>query len=138
MSESQRIKFLRISYWAGAVFDALVLIPMLSPRVGGIAFGIPNFNPGNDYAYAMYLAASLMAGWVLLLIWADQKPLERKGVLLLTVFPVLVGLTLSGIYAVTSNLMAFDKMLPVWFMQGALVLLFGFSYQNARGLKVQR
>ena len=58
-------------------FDALILIPMLSPRIGGIAVGIPNFNPGNDYAYAMYLAASLMAGWVFLLIWADRKPVER-------------------------------------------------------------
>ncbi len=104
---------------------------MLSPWFGGIVFGIPNFKPGNDYAYAMDLAASLMAGWVLLLIWADRKPVERKGVLLLTVFPVLVGLMLSGIYAVTSNLVAFDKMLPTWMMQGILVFLFGFSYLNA-------
>ena len=94
MSESQRNKFLRTNYWAGAIFDALVLIPMLSPRVGGIAFGTPNFNPGNDYAYGMYIAASLMAGWVFLLIWADRKPVERKGVLLWTLFPVTIGLIL--------------------------------------------
>jgi len=109
---------------------------MLSPRVGGIVLGIPNFNPGNDYAYAMDLAASLMTGWVFLLIWADRKPVERKGVLLLTLFPVLAGLILSGIYAVTSNLVAFNRMLPTWSMQGMLVLLFGFSYLNANKLKV--
>lgn len=134
MSESTRIKFLRISYWVGAIFDALVIVPMLSPQVASVAFGIPNFNPGNDYGYAMRIGASLMLGWVCLLIWADRKPVERKGVLLLTIFPVVVGLIFSGAHAVATNLIAVDKMLPTWIMQGVLVLLYGFSYLNAREL----
>ncbi len=134
MSENQRIKFLRISYWAGAIFDALVIIPMLSPKVASVAFGIPNFNPGSDYRYAIYIAASLMLGWVCLLIWADRKPVERRGVLLLTIFPVLTGLVISGVYAVTSNMIPINKMLPTWIMQGILALLFGFSYLNANML----
>ncbi len=134
MSENQRIKFLRISYWAGAIFDALVIIPMLSPKVASVAFGIPNFNPGSDYRYAIYIAASLMLGWVCLLIWADRKPVERRGVLLLTIFPVLTGLAISGAYAVTSNMIPIDKMLPTWIMQGILAILFGFSYLNANML----
>ncbi len=124
MNESKAIKFLRISYWVGAIFDALVIIPMLSPRVASIAFGIPNFNPGNDYGYSMSIAAALMLGWVSLLIWADRKPVERRGVLLLTIVPVLAGLIISGAYAVTSTLISFDNVLPTWIMQGILVLLF--------------
>ncbi len=131
MNESKAIKFLRVSYWVGAIFDALVIIPMLLPQVASIAFGIPNFNPGNDYGYAMYIAASLMLGWVSLLIWADRKPIERRGILLLTIFPVVTGLIISGVYAVTSNLISIDKMLPTWIVQGILVLLFGFSYLYA-------
>lgn len=123
-----KIKLLRISYWAGAVFDALVIIPMLSPGVASAVFGIPDFNPGNDYAYAMRIAASLMAGWTCLLIWADRKPLERKGVLLLTIFPVLSGLILAGIFAVQSGLITPGNMLPAWIMQALLVVLFSFSY----------
>ncbi len=136
MNESKAIKFLRISYWAGAIFDALVIIPMLLPKVASVAFGIPNFNPGNDYGYAMYIAASLMLGWVSLLVWAGRKPVERRGVLLLTIFPVLTGLIISGVYAVTSNLIPIDNMLPTWIMQGILVLLFGFSYLKADKLDV--
>ncbi len=136
MSKSKAIKFLRVSYWAGAIFDALVIIPMLSPQVASAAFGIPNFNPGNDYGYAMYIAAALMLGWVSLLLWTDRKPVERRGVLLLTIFPVVIGLIISGVYAVTSNLIPIDKMLPTWIMQGILVLLFGFSYLNANKLDV--
>ena len=87
MNQNKAIKLLRVSYWVGAIFDALVIIPMLLPQVASVAFGIPNFNPGNDYKYAMGIAASLMLGWVCLLLWADRKPVERKGVLLLTIFP---------------------------------------------------
>ncbi len=134
MNRSKAVRFLRISYWVGAIVDALVIIPLLAPKVARVAFGIPNFNPGNDYGYATSAAASLMLGWVCLLIWADRKPVERRSVLLLTVFPVLTGLIFSGVYAVTSNLIPVDNMLPIWIMQGILVLLFGFSYLNANRL----
>lgn len=131
MNKNKANKFLRVSYWVGAIFDALVIVPMLSPKVASVAFGISKFNPGSDYRYAIYTAASLMLGWVFLLIWADRKPVERRGVLLLTIFPVLTGLVISGVYAVTSNLIPINMMLPTWIVQGMLALLFGFSYLNA-------
>ena len=131
MSKTTAIGFVRASYWAGAVFDALVLVPMLSPDVARTAFGMRNFNPGNEYRYAMYIAASLMFGWVGLLIWADRRPLERRGVLLLTIVPVLFGLVASGFYAVSSGLIPIGNMLPTWIVQGVLILLYGFSYLNA-------
>jgi len=132
MKNEKAIKFLRISYWTGAIFDAIVLLPMLSPKIGGMMMGIENFNPGNDYRYAMGIGASLMCGWVFLLIWADRKPFERKGVLLLTMFPVLAGLIFSGIYSVNSGMVQLDKMIPTWIMQLILFSLFGFSYINAK------
>ena len=136
MNESKTIKFLRVSYWAGAIFDALLLIPMLSTKVLSDVFGIQNFTPGSDFRYAVYVAASLMAGWVSLLIWADRKPVERRFVLLLTVCPVLVCLIFSGIYTVTSGFISVGNMTPTFIMQGILVLLFGFSYLNANKLDV--
>lgn len=136
MNESKTIKFLRVSYWVGAIFDALLLIPMLSTKVLSDVFGIQNFTPGSDFRYAVYVAASLMAGWVSLLIWADRKPVERRFVLLLTVCPVLVCLIFSGINAVTSGFISVGNMTPTFIMQGILVLLFGFSYLNANKLDV--
>lgn len=136
MKETKTIKLLRISYWTGAIFDALVLLPMLLPRIASTAFGIPGFNPGADYKYAMYIAVSLMLGWIFLLLWADRKPVERRGVLLLTIFPVLVGLVISGILAVNSTLISFANMLPTWIMQVALISLFGFSYLSANHAEV--
>jgi len=40
----------------------------------------------------MRTGAPLMAGWTVLLLWADRQPLERRGVLPITVLPVIAGL----------------------------------------------
>jgi hypothetical protein len=130
-----KILLLRCCYWIGAVADALSAIIMVSPTLGGSIYGIPDFHPGAEYRYAMGLGASLMIGWTFLLIWADRRPLERRGVLLLTVFPVLLGLIISGIYAVTTGLIAAERMVPTWIFQGMVTGLYLFSYFYTRGLK---
>ncbi len=125
------IAILRISYWFGAILDGIMVIPMLFPNIGGIMFGINNFHPGNDYKYAMMIGASLMLGWAILLLWADRKPLERKGVILITMFPVVTGMILSGVYAVSTGLIRIEKMAPTWILQAVLLLLFMYGYFSA-------
>lgn len=39
---------------------------------------------GYDYRLAMYVAAMFMAGWAVLLAWGALKPVERRGLLLIT------------------------------------------------------
>ena len=131
----KKILLLRICYWIGAVADAISAIVMLLPTLGGSMYGISDFNPGYEYRYAMVLGASLMIGWTFLLIWADRRPVERRGVLLLTVFPVLFGLIIAGIYAVGTGLITADKMVPTWIFQGLITGLYLFSYLYTRDLK---
>jgi hypothetical protein len=83
----------------------------------------------------MGMGASLMIGWTFLLIWADRSPVERRGVLLLTVFPVLFGLIIAGIYAVAAGLIPADRMVPTWIFQGLITGLYLFSYVYTRDLK---
>jgi hypothetical protein len=118
----KQILWLRISYWVGAVADGFATYRMLFPK---IAHGV-------EYRYALGLAASLMLGWTILLIWADRKPMERKGVLLLTAFPVVSGLLLAELYAVFSGIVPLGKMLPTGIFLVGLITLFSFSYFNAR------
>ncbi len=120
----KKILWLRISYWVGAIADGLATLRMLFPK----------FANGVEYRYAMGLAAALMLGWTILLIWADRKPLERKGVILLTAFPVVSGLLLAEIYAVFSGIISFSRMLPTGIFLVALITLFTFSYFNARNV----
>lgn len=124
MNINHKIKWLRISYWAGAIGDLLMVIIFLIPeRMGEIEYRLP-----------MGLAASLMLGWTFLLIWADRRPVERKGVLLLTVFPVITGLIVANLYAVGLGIFPISKTIPSGILGVVLIILMGFSYYNARDL----
>ena len=73
----------------------------------------------------------MMFGWTALLLWAYKRPLERKGVLLLTIFPVITGLMVTGIWAVVAGHFQIQKIVP-WSVIGiSLILLMGFSYWKA-------
>ncbi len=118
------VKWLKASYIAGAVADGLIGILMLLPGRMGEA----------EFRYPMGLAAALMFGWTVLLVWADRRPTERKAVLLITVFPVITGLLLSGIYAVATGLLPSTKIIPGLVIGVILIILMLYSYVNARGL----
>jgi len=129
---NKAIRMLRISYWVGAVLDGLTAIPLAIPALGGVILGLPDFNPTPELNYISFLGASLMLGWTIMLIWADRKPLERKGVLLITVFPVVVGIALSGIYLVASGVVSIYSLIPTLTIQVCITTLFLFSYFFAR------
>ncbi len=122
------VRWVRVCCWIGAAVDGVMVVLMLFPAIGGRLFGIDDFQPGADYRYAMGVGASLMLGWTALLVWAGRRPLERKGVLLLTVCPVLVGLAAAGGLAVSTGWVPFWRMVPTWAMQAALAIAFTHAY----------
>ncbi len=69
------------------------------------------------------------------LVWADRSPLERRGVLPLTVVVVL-ALAGAGGHAVVAGTIAFERMLPTWIVQAAIAGLFTFAY--LRSAKARR
>jgi hypothetical protein len=95
---------LRLSYWIGAIIDGLVAIQLLIPSFWASFDGLTTYTPNTTLNFALGIASALMFGWTFLLIWADRKPLERKGILLLTTFPVIFGTALNNILAVNSGL----------------------------------
>jgi hypothetical protein len=125
------IGWLRISYWVGAVVDALAAVQMLHPPVFGFAMGLPSFDPGADYKYAMGMGASLMVGWTAL-VWADRKPMERRGVLPLTVLPVIAGLAMNEARGIAVGFLPVRAVVPIWSLQVVLSVLFLGSYWRAR------
>jgi hypothetical protein len=99
-------------------------------------FGLNNFHAGNDSVYASRIGTSLMSGWTLLLLWGSFKPIERKGVLLLTVFPVLAGLILSSIFAVQSGFIELKYMLPLWIFYAIMIPMYILAYISAGKIKI--
>ncbi len=130
---NRRVLWLRACYWFGAIVDGAMVVPMLAPSIAGPLFGIENFSPGVDYRYAMMIGASLMLGWTALLIWADRRPIERKAVLLLTAFPVVLGLAVAGVYAVAVGLITAGRMAPTWMIQAVILTAFTYAYRSRIG-----
>ncbi len=69
-----------------------------------------------------------MLGWTVLLIWADRKPMERKGIILITVIPVISGMVLAGVFVVYVGMARVERMIPVWVLQSVLLIFFSYSY----------
>lgn len=130
---NNRILWLRIAFWTGAIIDALAFIPLVNSEIWAALNQVPDFRAGWDFRYAQAFSATFMAGWTILLIWADRKPLERRGVLLITVFPVVIGLN-SVRY-----LLYMGGLVPVPFTPLGIILpvtltvLFLFAYFNSFG-----
>lgn len=99
----------------GAVIDGFISASWFLIAAG---WEIPNIlngytGSGQDYRLAMYVAAMFMAGWSVLLAWGALKPVERRGLLLIT-----AGFLLLSVIAE----LAFYRL-----MLGGAVLVFGVT-----------
>ena len=73
--DDRRTRLLRTAFLAGAVTDALAVVPMVCPPVARLVWGFE--DAGGAYRFAMGYGASLMLAWTGLLLWAHRRPLER-------------------------------------------------------------
>ena len=77
---------LRLMFILGAVVDGTIAVSWFLIASGA---KIPNIlngytGAGSDYQLAMYVGAMFMTGWTILLAWGAIKPVERRGLLLIT------------------------------------------------------
>lgn len=133
--ENTKIKWLRISYWTGAIADlaaggAMVFFPGLTQHLWG------EYIPIQETGFIGWkFAGSMIIAWTFLLLWADRKPLERKGTLLLTCFPVIVSLMAVEVYAMVQNIAPMLNLGIIIGMQSMLLILFSFSYFNSEEIE---
>ena len=121
---------LRISYWTGAVVDFIAGWMMLVPGLFAFMNRPRLFQPDAEYQYAMGMVVPLMFGWTILLLWADRKPLERKGILPITLL-VVFGEILTQAWGISVGFIPLTAVVPTFILQGALVSLFCFAYFHA-------
>src|SRR5262249_28664424 len=121
----RQARLLRAAFAAGALTDALAIVPMLFPPMAALLWGFD--ERGGAYRFAMGYGATLMFGWTALLVWAYRRPLERRFVAALTVF-VIYGLVLTEIVAVGRGDLAAWRMAPTWVLQAVLLGLFAGAY----------
>jgi hypothetical protein len=130
--KTKKIRLLKIAFWTGAVTDALAAIVMIFPQLRTLIFGSDGFTITPEYRYALGLGAALMLGWTVLLIWGSLKPIERRGLLIITVFPVITGIVVAQIYAVNSGYIHLGKAFPLWIHLFVISSLFIYSFVKTK------
>ncbi len=115
--KDQRIVFVRLVLWYGIVADFANTLQYLFPGPLLIKpFGIDDLlTPFTRFV--LIEAAALMAAWTLLLVWADRSPIDRRGVLLVTV-PIAMGIGYSFYYLIAAGA---ASQASVVFLAGPLV-----------------
>ena len=122
------VPLLKISYIIGVILDLLVAIQMFFPDILALTTGLGAFVPGSDYLYAAYMSGVMMIGWTVLLIWGYMRPVERKDILLITVFPVVVGLIVSDLLSISTGFLPLMTAVTFLVIQIFLIILFSLSY----------
>ncbi|MBI5446451.1 MAG: hypothetical protein HY900_35210 [Deltaproteobacteria bacterium] len=118
-------RLLRVAFLAGAVTDMAALGPMLDPSLGAHVWGV--HGSSGNYRFAMGYGAALMLGWAALLLWAFQRPVERRGVAALTSL-VIFGLLLTEVAAVAGGVLDPWRTVPLGCFQVSLLTLFAAAY----------
>lgn len=119
---NRKMLWLRISYRVGVIMDALFALKL----------SIDALNFTSEVRSVIGSAAALMWSWSVLLIWADRKPLERKGVLFLTAVPAIALLTVNNAISV---LLGETSRIAYLVLGAGLIILFLFSYLRAKGVQ---
>lgn len=125
------IRWLRVSYWVGAVVDFVAGLMMLIPSLFELMNQPVDFHPTDGFQYAMGMGAPLMFGWTILLLWADRKPVERKDILPITLV-VVVGEIITQVWGIKVGFVPLGALIPSFIMQAIILSLFTFSYFNAK------
>ena len=83
---------LRLFFYYGGVLDGIMGFLMIYSLFAIPPAIIPFSDVTNEFRFAMGWAAVFMIAWTILLFWASLKPVERKGIIPLTLYVVVIGL----------------------------------------------
>ncbi len=117
----KKLIFIRFTYWYGAILDLLVFLDMIISVIFEFSVSLPNVSTDISYKYQTGTGAFLILGWTILLIWADRKPIERKGILILTAIPVVAGIMIVNVFYTY-----------FWILSGITLIIFLIAYLIAR------
>ena len=117
-NQKKKMFLIKFPYWLGIGADALWAVALFFPSIYGNLIGDPEFVPDFQTRQILSIAGVLMTGWTLLLWWAVRKPIERRGVILLTAVPVVSGLVIIELISLFNG-----NALPVWIIVKSIFLV---------------
>ena len=130
-----KIMVIKIAYIIGIILDGLMGIDMFLYVFIGKSIFLQNQNipiSSSNTQPVMMLGTALMIGWTFLLLWGLIKPIERKGTLIITAFPVVF---LYLIYDIIQLINGVNSILSVLIIRCFLIVLLTVAYIFANQMK---
>jgi len=116
-----------LPYWLGIAADALWAIALFFPVVFGELTGVDGFSPDWQLQTVMALGGVMMAGWTVLLVWAVQRPVERRFVILLTALVVAALFLLALINVLQGNTSEYWILIKCLVLFGAMLTSYSLA-----------
>lgn len=133
MNSKDNIVVLKTAFLIGAVADSVIAIEWLLISLGLVDLPVhPSFflGSGQDFQYVLSISGLFMMGWALLLYWGSLRPIERRGILLLTAVMLFIAILSDGI--VFGHLFSTEQIVLGTSVKLFLVILFAGSYWHSK------
>ena len=115
---TKSILLLRLSYWIAAIADFIIAILAWIPERMGVA----------EIVYPMGLVSVIAFSWVVMLLVADRKPIERKWILIPTILVVTLITIVRTKFSLDGTI---EFSLALLLFAIALIILMTYSYYYA-------
>lgn len=144
MIELDKIRIKRniitITYIVGILLDGLMGIDMFLYSFLGISIYLQTQNipiSNSSTQPVMMFGTALMIGWTILLLWGLQKPIERKGTLIITAFPVVFLYIVYDIFQFINDISIVNasSIILTLIIRCGLILLFVIAYIFANQIR---
>ena len=133
MGSKDNVVVLKTAFLIGAVADGVIAIEWFLISLGLVDLPVhPSFfvGSGQDFQFVLSIGGLFMMGWAFLLYWGSFRPIERRGVLLLTAAMLFIAILSDGI--VFGHLFSTKKIVLGTSVKLSLVILFVGSYWHSR------
>jgi hypothetical protein len=100
VGSKENVVVLKTAFLIGAVADGVIAIEWFLISLGLVDLPVhPSFfvGSGQDFQFVLSIGGLFMMGWAFLLYWGSFRPIERRGVLLLTAAMLFIAILSDGI-----------------------------------------
>jgi len=133
MDAKDNVTVLKTAFIIGAVADGVIAIEWFLISLGTLNLPVhPSFfvGSGQDFQYILSVGALFMMGWAFLLYWGSVRPIERRGILLITA--VMLFIAILSDYIIFAHLFSVQQIVLGTSVKLSLVILFAGSYWHSK------
>jgi hypothetical protein len=133
MNPEQSTVALKTAFLIGAAVDGVIAVEWILISLGVVDLPAhPSFfvGSGEDFRFALSSGGLFMMGWAFLLYWGSLRPVERRGILLLTALMLFIATLSDGI--VFAHLFSRTQIALGSATKLSLALLFAGTYWHSR------